>query len=182
MARRLGELTGLPVVHLDRHYWRSGWDPTPADEWAANVDELLRSEEWIMDGNYGGTMTARIEACDTVIFLKLPRTTCISRVIKRRIENSHRSRNDLPPGCPEQLNWEFLSYLWNYPATRTPEILARLAELEGEKRVEILDNVKAVESFLHRLRPQKDGLPPPPNSSLSQRYLTAEQEKFLADE
>ena len=32
-ARRLGERTGLPVIHLDEHYWRPGWEPTPDDEW-----------------------------------------------------------------------------------------------------------------------------------------------------
>ena len=25
LARRLGEKTGLPVVHLDKLYWRPGW-------------------------------------------------------------------------------------------------------------------------------------------------------------
>lgn len=28
-----GEFTGLPVVHLDRHFWRPGWVETPREEW-----------------------------------------------------------------------------------------------------------------------------------------------------
>ena len=41
-ARRLGELTGLPVVHLDRHFWRAGWKATPTDEWNATSGAVSR--------------------------------------------------------------------------------------------------------------------------------------------
>src|SRR2546422_11738342 len=33
VARRLAQRTGLPLIHLDAHYWRPGWQPTPPDEW-----------------------------------------------------------------------------------------------------------------------------------------------------
>ena len=56
-ARRLGELTGLPVVHLDRHFWRAGWKATPTDEWNTTVAQLAATPEWIMDGNFGGSQS-----------------------------------------------------------------------------------------------------------------------------
>lgn len=33
---RLGEVTGLPVVHLDQHFWNPGWVGTPSDECRRN--------------------------------------------------------------------------------------------------------------------------------------------------
>jgi adenylate kinase family enzyme len=30
-AGALGAHTGLPVTHLDWHFWRPGWEPTPWD-------------------------------------------------------------------------------------------------------------------------------------------------------
>ena len=72
LARQMGEISGLPVIHLDAEHWRPGWIEPSKDEWAARVDELTRGESWIMDGNYGGTMSQRIAAADTILFLDLP--------------------------------------------------------------------------------------------------------------
>ena len=61
-AARLAQRTGLPLIHLDQHYWRAGWVEPSNDEWLAKVDELVASERWIMDGNFGGTMERRLAA------------------------------------------------------------------------------------------------------------------------
>ena len=53
LARDLGVATGLPVIHLDQHYWTPGWVPLPDDEWDEKHDELLTRPEWIVDGSYG---------------------------------------------------------------------------------------------------------------------------------
>ena len=65
-ASRLGALLKIPVLHLDRFYWRSGWNETPKDQWLKTVDGLLQRDAWIMDGNYSGTLAMRVDACDTV--------------------------------------------------------------------------------------------------------------------
>ncbi|MEO9901595.1 isopentenyl transferase family protein [Nisaea sp.] len=31
-ARSLAKITGLPVIHLDRHYWEPGWVRPGPDE------------------------------------------------------------------------------------------------------------------------------------------------------
>ena len=41
LAMRLGTLTGLPVVHLDRLYWRSGWVEPARDEWLPELQAAL---------------------------------------------------------------------------------------------------------------------------------------------
>jgi hypothetical protein len=80
-AARLAERTGLPLIHLDAMYWRPGWVKTPKDEWSRTVDRLLTRDRWVMDGNYAGTLDRRLAACDTVIFLDLPRTVCLWRAV-----------------------------------------------------------------------------------------------------
>ncbi len=62
LARQIGAKTGLPVIHLDAHYWHEGWVETPKEEWAQAVRELAEGEAWVMDGNYGGTMEIRLPA------------------------------------------------------------------------------------------------------------------------
>jgi adenylate kinase family enzyme len=150
-ARRLAERTGLPLIHLDALYWRPGWDPTPAEEWRAKVAELLRAERWIMDGNYGGTLDVRLEACDTVIFLDVPRWLCLWRVVKRQLQHRRGVRPEMAPGCPERLTWEFVEWIWTYPARRRASILARLKTLGSGKQPYVLRSAREIESFLDRV-------------------------------
>jgi len=53
-ARQLGSLSGLPVYHLDRYFWKPGWVATPREEWAEFQKELVQRESNIM-GNLGRT-------------------------------------------------------------------------------------------------------------------------------
>ena len=148
LARRLAERTALPLIHLDAHYWRPGWEPTPPDEWQAKVQQFLAGQTWIIDGNYGGTLDLRLAACDTVIFLDLPRILCVWRVLKRQVRYLGRTRPELSPGCPERLSWEFLTWIWTYPSRRRRDILKRLVGLDQLKRVVILRSSAEVEQFL----------------------------------
>lgn len=147
LAARLAARTGLPAIHLDAFHWRAGWEPTPPDEWARRVGALLSQPEWVMDGNYGGTLDARLAACDTVIFLDVPRRVCLWRVIRRRWRHRGRSRPDMTPGCDERLTLEFLRWIWDYPATRRPGILRKLEMLRADQRAIVLRSRREVADF-----------------------------------
>ncbi len=148
VARRLAQRTGLPLIHLDALYWRSGWQPTPADEWRDTVQSLISRDAWIIDGNYGGTHDVRLTACDTVVFLDLPRLVCLWRVLKRQVRHLGQVRPELPPGCRERLSWEFIWWIWTYRSRRRGDVLERLAVLDKEKRVAILRSSTAIDAFL----------------------------------
>ena len=146
-ATRLSRLTGLPLVHLDSHYWLPHWQKRSDAEWSAIVADLVAGERWIMDGNYGGSLDLRLEACDTVFFLDFPRRTCISRVLKRQLAHLGRSRPELPAGCRERLDLEFLAWIWTYPRRRRPEIIAGLSALEGRKRIHVIRSDAETETY-----------------------------------
>ena len=132
-------------------YWRPGWDPTPADEWRTKVEALVRTPAWIMDGNYGGTLDIRLAACDAVVFLDIPRLVCLWRVMRRQLQHGDRNREELPTGCPERLTWEFLKWIWTYPARRRGSILRRLEALEPRKRVYVLRSSREMDRFVDGL-------------------------------
>ncbi|MEM1093166.1 MAG: DNA topology modulation protein [Bacteroidota bacterium] len=151
LAKRLGRQLDLPVIHLDAHYWNPGWVETPPDAWAAKVDTLIQGEAWVMDGNYGGTMDARMARADTIIFLAFSRWRCLWRVLARRIRYRNRTRPDMAPGCPEQMNWVFAHYILMYPNTRTPRILKKLAAVRDTKQVVVLKTPREVERFTNAI-------------------------------
>jgi adenylate kinase family enzyme len=37
LARQLGDITGLPVIHLDKVFWNPNWVETPKDIWQEKV-------------------------------------------------------------------------------------------------------------------------------------------------
>jgi len=128
LARRLGEVTGLPVIHLDKEFWHSGWVDTPREAWRAKQRDLLAPLRWIADGNYGGTMDLRLEHADTVIWLDYSRYLCVFRALRRRVVNWGRVRPDMSEGCPEKIDREFLKWIWQFPKTQRDGIVQRLEQ------------------------------------------------------
>ena len=147
-ARRLGARLGLEVIHLDAHFWRPGWVEPSKEEWRRTVEELCARESWVMDGNYSGTLEMRLAACDTVVFLDLPRAVCVWRVLKRSVMYRNRPRPDMAAGCRERFDAKFLHWVWTYPSRRRTKILARLEEIAADKRVVRLRSDAEVERFL----------------------------------
>ena len=114
-SRKLTEITGLPLIHLDKEFWNNGWIETPGEEWIKKQKRLISGYEWIVDGNYGGTMDIRLEKADTVICFKLSRAVCLQSYFKRVITNIGKVRPDMPEGCPEKFDFQFMKYIWNFP-------------------------------------------------------------------
>jgi adenylate kinase family enzyme len=151
LSRKLGEVLNIPVVHLDKHYWKPGWVATEKQEWDQMVIEETRKEQWIIDGNYSRTLELRMERADTVIFLDMPRWLCLYRILKRRIQYHGRTRPDLNKECPEQLDFEFVRWVWNFPKHSRNKIVSTLKKSSEEKNVIVLGSRRKVSGFLDSL-------------------------------
>ena len=156
-ALRLAAATGLPVIHLDAHFWRPGWVASTAEEWNAEHRALLQPETWIADGNYGSTLEVRFAEADTIIDLDRSRFTCLRRVISRAIRYSGRTRPDMNAGCPERLDPGHLLYLWNFPRRHRPRLEAALARarVDGRRVVKLRSDADAERylAFVSAVRP-----------------------------
>ena len=147
-ARQLGTLLNLDVIHLDALYWHPGWVETPRAEWRKVIEELLRRDAWIIDGNYSNTLDLRLEACDTVIFLDIARLICLWRVLKRAIRYRGRTRPDMAEGCRERLDWGFIRWVWSYQRRTKPRIIEILRQSAQSKEVIWLRSQAEVKRFL----------------------------------
>lgn len=152
LASALGEALNIEVVHLDSIYWNPGWQPTERARFIEKLRPLLAAEEWIIEGNYSGTLDLRLERADTVVFLDLPRWLCLYRVVKRRIAYRGRSRPDMAEGCREKLDPDFVKWVWRYPKDKRPEMLKKLQKCRGEKTVIHLQSRRQVKRFMKTVR------------------------------
>jgi adenylate kinase family enzyme len=142
LAHAISHRTGLPVVHLDPIFWREGWTPAPRDDARRALDAAIEGDRWILDGNFLDTGDDRFQRADAVVFLDLPRLTCLWRILKRLVRDRGRERPDLPLGSHEGFDLPFLRWTWRYPREERPRVLGILAQL---------DNATA-----HRLRSRGD--------------------------
>ncbi|ACT00998.1 DNA topology modulation protein [Paenibacillus sp. JDR-2] len=151
MARKLGQALHREVSHLDALFWKPNWVGVPRQEQIIVQNELVNREEWIIDGNYGGTLDIRLNAADTIIYLDFPRLLCMYRAVKRSIQYRNKTRPDMGAGCKEKIDLQFLKWIWEYPNTKRPEIINKLQQLSEEKQIVILKSPGEAKRFLASL-------------------------------
>ena len=85
LCRRLGKLTGLPVVELDKIYWNENLDVLSPEEWVRRQLTITEAEQWIIDGDLGpfDVTEPRLARADTVILMDTPLVTCVWRAMRR---------------------------------------------------------------------------------------------------
>lgn len=150
LSRQLGDKLNLPVVHLDKLFWRPGWEQISREEFDKLHREALAGQKWIIDGNFDRTMGERIGYCDTVIYLDFSRTACLMGVVKRILTSYGKVRPDMGEDCPERIDREFLQWVWNFNKNKREKTYRLLNETDGIEKI-VLKNRRAVRKFLKTL-------------------------------
>lgn len=150
LARQLGEKLNLPVVHLDKLFWKPGWVESSKAEIDERIHLEMQKPRWIMDGNYNRTLRERVKHCDTIIYLDFSRLFCLMGVLKRIITTYGTVRPDMGEGCPERVDLEFLKWVWNYNRDKRECNYRLLNEAENVETI-VLKNRRMVKRFLQSL-------------------------------
>lgn len=138
-SRALSERVHIPLICLDVLFWKPGWikeDPVIFEE---NVSKYLKTDAWIIDGNFSDSLDLRIQPADTIFFFDFPRLLCLWNIVKRRIIFHNKKRPDIADGCKENLNRSFLKYVWYFSPDSSylknkkpaPLVMAWLQEVRG---------------------------------------------------
>ena len=151
LARKLGQQLQLPVIHLDKLWWRPGWEHISREEFSQCLQAEMEKPQWIIDGNFDHTLSQRLQRCDTVIWLRFSRFACMCGVFKRILTTYGTVRPDMGEGCPERLDWEFLKWVWNFNREHDAKYSRLLGEMDSDK-VYILKNRREVNRFLARIK------------------------------
>jgi nicotinamide riboside kinase len=144
LAVCLGEITGLPVIELDKLFWRPGLAATPRDQWAALQRKLAGQQAWIMDGDLGpyDVIDVRLQAADTVVFLDFSPLRCAWRAIRRSRERA-----------------DFWRWLFSYRRRSRPLLAQAIAAHAGDADVHVLRTPRTVRRFVARVASGTPGKP-----------------------
>jgi adenylate kinase family enzyme len=113
-ARRLGEITGAPVISLDE-IWQPQWDEDDVPEFRGLMKQAHAGKRWISDGNFAvATFDIRLPRATLVIWLDRPRLFCAWRAITRVFQ---RGQDHRIGGLVKVLR-----FIWNFDRINRPLI------------------------------------------------------------
>jgi adenylate kinase family enzyme len=136
LAARIGEIAALPVIELDKIFWQESLSATPRDQWIAIQQELVRADQWVMDGDLGPYDIAevRLRASDTVVFLDFSIIRCVWRVLRRSRERA-----------------DFWLWLLHYRRRSRTFLMNEIARHAPDATLYVLPNPAAVAQFIAEL-------------------------------
>jgi adenylate kinase family enzyme len=137
LALRLGEITALPVIELDKVFWQPGLVAMAQSQWAELQQELVQREKWIMEGDLGryDVVEIRLRAADTILFLDFSLLRCSWRAFGRSHERM-----------------DFWLWLLRYRYQSRPFLMRMIAAHAPGARLCVLRNPADVARFLGDVR------------------------------
>lgn len=131
---------------MDQLNWLPDKTIVAKEVFQARQEEVLRQEEWIIDGNYRGTYKLRMAACDTIIFLDYPEEVCVEGLYNR----VGKTRADMP-WVEEAVDEELLAFVKNFRTQVRPNIF-NLLSIYKDKNIFIFTSRKEANDYLKQLK------------------------------
>ncbi|HYF96801.1 MAG TPA: topology modulation protein [Patescibacteria group bacterium] len=145
---KLAKKTDLPLIHLDYHYHQKEFNYYKnKDEWQIKVQDLVKKNKWIIDGNFQSTFDIRFPRSDTIIFLDYPRRIYFYGIFQRWRKAKIKPRFDMPKGWKEKIDLNFLKLVWKFDQSDRLDLLKEL-EKNKNKQIIIFKSRKEANKYL----------------------------------
>lgn len=118
-ARRLADVTGLPLVDVDAVCWEPGWVQVGVEEQRRRFTAICAGDRWVLDTAYGVWTDLALARAELVLALDYPRRVSLFRLVRRTASRIVR-RTDVCNGNRETvlraldddsiIRWHFRSF------------------------------------------------------------------------
>ena len=154
LAGLLAERFGLPVVSLEQE--RADFDADPARRtetpgaravaWRSPVGTAAAEDLWVMTEQRGDVFDVAVPRADWLVFLNIPMSVCLVRVIRRILRRRGPEPEDQGPA-----SWGDLRAIWAFPTDVVPRILGAIDRERRNRTIFILHSGRDVSGFITRL-------------------------------
>jgi adenylate kinase family enzyme len=154
LAKRLADLTRLPLYPLDMIQYRTGGGAVPHEEYLQAHADLLRKDEWIIDG-FGCAASAweRLSKADTLVYIDLRLGTHYLWVTKRLIKGLFVTPEGWPDGSPMwSSTMDSYRVIWLCHRGLTPRYRQLVADVAASKRVHHVRSAAEITAFLEIIK------------------------------
>ena len=149
-ARRLRDLTGLPLYYLDQIWHKPDRTTVSRPEFDAALGEILAQDTWIIDGNYSRTLERRVAACDAVFLMDYPTDVCLTGAAAR----VGQVREEMP-WTEETLDPEFAQYIRDFAAEQLPQVYELLTQYGKDREIVIFHSREEADAWLRLYEARK---------------------------
>ena len=145
-ARKLRDITGVPLFYLDMIFHRADRTTVSREEFDRKLGRIVTLESWIIDGNYRRTLPMRFEAAERVFYFDLPTEDCL-RGAAARIGTK---REDLP-WVERELDPDFRQYIIDFSKDQKPKIDGLISQYRQSRDIIIFKSRAQAERYLKSL-------------------------------
>ncbi len=150
LARQLHDALNIPLHHLDKIMWQSGWQKKSPSWTLRYHKKLCLTPSWIIDGNHIPTLAERCQQADLIIFFITPRWRCMIRIFNRWLLFRKQQRTDLARGCFDELNHNYLDYAWHFHKRYQP--ILKLCVEQSSAHIMELRSAHALTTMMNALQ------------------------------
>ena len=112
LSKRLSKLYNCSLLYLDTVNFEAGWKERDREEAKAIVEDFLKNESWVIDGNYRDFyQERRLEEADKIVLMNFPRPICFTQALKRYFKMRNQTRESMTEGCNEKFDFEFVKWI-----------------------------------------------------------------------
>ena len=114
-AKALGKKLGLPVYHLDQHFWKAGWEHR--EDMHGIHSGLIANDKWIIEGSTE-FLEERARRADLFIVLNFAPHRTLPSWLHRIWKYRGTPRPDIADGNVERLNLAYIGYQLDWKSNR----------------------------------------------------------------
>lgn len=144
-SRKLRDKLSLPLHYLDMLWHKPDKTNYTREEFDEKLSLILKTDKWIIDGNYNRTLEMRLSACDTVFLLDFPTEVCLQGV-----ESRIGIKREEMPWVEEEFDSEFKEWIINFANDKLPYIY-ELLEKYNDKNIIIFKSREDSNRYLSEL-------------------------------
>ena len=146
LSRKIKRKLNIPLIHLDNIFWKEDKTHIPREEFDQKLDEILRQDEWIIDGDYSRTYEVRMQAADTIIFLDYPLDVCLKGVESR----VGKVRLDIP-WVEDEFDPDFKEWIIRWFDDTLPILKSLLEKYKDTKDILVFESREEGDKFIENL-------------------------------
>ena len=141
-ARKLRDATHLPLYYLDMLWHKEDKTNISREEFDTKLNDIIKKDNWIIDGNYLRTLEMRLKECDTVFLLDYSLEVCLAGA-KSRIG---KKREDMP-WVETELDEEFKQFIEDFSKSQLPQVYELLDKYSEKRNIIIFKSRVEAEKY-----------------------------------
>lgn len=150
LGEKLSKKLNIPVYHLDRLTFKTGWITVSEKEFVEALKNILAGEKWIVEGwSYNTTIPMRLDAADLIIYLEFNVWFCYWYALKRHIQYTFKQN---PYDPPNSNIWKktirMIKAMWMVHKIYEPQLRNFLAKYTETKTIVRIKNRKELNLFI----------------------------------